>query len=316
MSDATQAPTALILVVDDDRTLRALLRLAMEEEGYQVAEASQGEQCLAEFSRLQPAMVLLDAVMPVMDGFECCTQLRQLPAGEHTPVLMITVLDDGDSVDRAFEAGATDYITKPIHWAVLRQRVCRLLQGTQAQQQVTQMREQLHHQQQREQLFRGIAQCLSQPLCTQEMLQGSLEDIKTFLQIEGVGIAPAATSITFSSRNSQGYSVLEMLDWQTLYLPELVNGIAISIEDTQPAGLPAAIQALTPFKIQALLLHPIFLKGEFWGVIAAYQSQCRHWNLRDKELLAELGGLMALIIEQFVCCLSEDLDKNNEVEQN
>lgn len=118
----------LVLVIDDDKTMRILLRRAMEQEGYQVAEATEGEQGLAAFTRLKPNIVLLDALMPVMDGFTCCTQLQTLSKINHTPVLMITALEDPESVDRAFEVGASDYVTKPIHWAVLRQRVRRLLQ--------------------------------------------------------------------------------------------------------------------------------------------------------------------------------------------
>jgi diguanylate cyclase (GGDEF)-like protein len=118
-----------ILIVDDDRAMRLLLRLAMEEEGYTVLEAKDGEQCLAEFIQHRPQMVLLDAVMPGIDGFSCCQQLRQLPEAQDVPILIITVLDDPASVDRAFEAGATDYVTKPIHWPVLCQRVRRLLQA-------------------------------------------------------------------------------------------------------------------------------------------------------------------------------------------
>ncbi len=122
-----QAPP-LVLVVDDDKSMRILLRKAMEQEGYQVAEASEGEQALAAYTRLHPDIVLLDALMPVMDGFTCCAQLQKLPGGARTPVLMITGLEDRESVDRAFVVGATDYVTKPIHWAVLRQRVRRLIQ--------------------------------------------------------------------------------------------------------------------------------------------------------------------------------------------
>lgn len=118
----------LILVVDDEKTLRVLLRRVMEKEGYRVVEAEDGEQCLSACQQKQPDMVLLDAMMPVMDGFACCAQLQTRLAEECPPVLMITVLDDKASVDRAFEVGATDYITKPIHWPVLRQRVRRLLQ--------------------------------------------------------------------------------------------------------------------------------------------------------------------------------------------
>jgi PAS domain S-box-containing protein len=136
-----QNDAPLILVVEDDKFMRIQLRRAMEQVGYQVVEASDGEEGLAAYTRLKPDIVLLDALMPVMDGFSCCTQLRSLPGGDRTPVLMITALEDRESVDRAFEAGAIDYITKPIHWAVLRQRVRRLLQGSRAVEELRQQTE-------------------------------------------------------------------------------------------------------------------------------------------------------------------------------
>jgi CheY-like chemotaxis protein len=122
-----------VLIVDDDRSMRMLLALAMEEEGYQTLEARDGEQGLEEFQRSRPDMILLDAVMPGMDGIECCRQLRAMAGGDRVPILIVTVLDDRESVDRAFEAGATDYITKPIYWPVLCQRVRRLLEANQSQ---------------------------------------------------------------------------------------------------------------------------------------------------------------------------------------
>ena len=127
----------LILIVDDDKSMRILLHHAMKQEGYQVAEVADGEQALAAYTHLHPDIVLLDGLMPVMDGFTCCSQLQTLPGGNCTPVLMITSLEDQASVDRAFEAGATDYVTKPIHWAVLRQRVRRLLQASRAVRDIT-----------------------------------------------------------------------------------------------------------------------------------------------------------------------------------
>ena len=130
----------LILVVDDDRFMRDLLRQVMEKEGYRVAEAENGLQGLEAYIRLNPDMVLLDAIMPVMDGFTCCTRLqamfeddssKEYDFASHTPILMITSLEDSKSVDHAFEVGAVDFVTKPIHWAVLRQRVRRLLEQAQ-----------------------------------------------------------------------------------------------------------------------------------------------------------------------------------------
>jgi CheY-like chemotaxis protein/nitrogen-specific signal transduction histidine kinase len=121
----------LLLVVDDDEVIRKILAQNLAEEGYQIIEAKNGEAALVMYQQIQPDMVLLDGVMPVMDGFECCAKLQELPGGPQTPVLIITGLEETSYVDRAFEVGAADYITKPIHWPVMRQRVRRLLQQSQ-----------------------------------------------------------------------------------------------------------------------------------------------------------------------------------------
>lgn len=132
----------LILVVDDDDLTRMQLRELLKSAGYWVAEAGNGEQALAAYTQLQPDMVLLDALMPQVDGFTCCARLRQLPRGEDIPILMITALYDQSSVEKAFDAGATDYITKPIQWLVLRQRVRRLLEASRTMQKLRQQTEQ------------------------------------------------------------------------------------------------------------------------------------------------------------------------------
>ncbi len=131
--NSSHKESTLILVADDDPFTRLLLRQLLEQEGYQVAEVENGEQCLAAYISHKPDMVLLDAVMPVMDGFTCCTQLQRLANGERTPVLMITGLNDQKSVDRAFEVGATDFVNKPVHPPVLRRRVSRLLEASRAE---------------------------------------------------------------------------------------------------------------------------------------------------------------------------------------
>ena len=117
----------LIMVVDDDRSMRMLLNMAIEELDYQVTEAKNGEQCLAEYVDNQPDLILLDAMMPDIDGFTCCQKIRSSPGGDRLPILMITALDDPESIQQALDAGATDYITKPIQWAVLSEKVQRLL---------------------------------------------------------------------------------------------------------------------------------------------------------------------------------------------
>ena len=125
--------TPLILVADDDRSTRIILRLLLIREGYEVLEVENGEQCIAAFSEHRPSMVLLDAQMPVMDGFDCCEQLKKLPFADRVPILMITGLEDPDSVNRAFQSGAADFITKPINALILSRRLRYLLTTSQVE---------------------------------------------------------------------------------------------------------------------------------------------------------------------------------------
>ncbi|WP_242058797.1 ATP-binding protein [Microcoleus sp. FACHB-SPT15] len=141
MTNSSDRDSCLILIADDDRFTRMMLRQVMETEGYKVEEAVDGKQCLAAYEQYKPDMVLLDAMMPVMDGFACCSQLQTLMERDslgdssalRTPVLMITGLNDQASVNWAFEAGATDLVTKPIHPPVLMRRVRRLLEASWAE---------------------------------------------------------------------------------------------------------------------------------------------------------------------------------------
>jgi diguanylate cyclase (GGDEF)-like protein len=115
-----------ILLVDDDLVVRAQVSESLAQDGFEVILAKNGDDGIAAYQKHQPDLILVDAVMPILDGFEFCEKLKNL--GERLiPILMITSLDDNDSVDRAFASGATDYITKPINLSILRQRVRNLI---------------------------------------------------------------------------------------------------------------------------------------------------------------------------------------------
>src|SRR5260221_925141 len=134
MSAKTGQPIeAHILIADDDVSVRMLLRHVPEEEGYDIEEAEDGKQALEMIQAMPFDLILLDAIMPEIDGFEVSRQLQAMPAASRIPVLIITGLNDDESVDIACEVGAVDYITKPVHWPVLRQRVRRLLMSRQAE---------------------------------------------------------------------------------------------------------------------------------------------------------------------------------------
>ena len=122
----------LVLIVDDDLTVRLLERRCLEKAGFIVEEAHNGEMALSAFERTNPDIVLLDVRMPGMDGFEVCEEIRKLPGGGLTPVLMVTGLDDIESISRAYESGATDFITKSTNWEVLSHHVRYMVRASRA----------------------------------------------------------------------------------------------------------------------------------------------------------------------------------------
>ncbi|RVT54350.1 putative bifunctional diguanylate cyclase/phosphodiesterase [Rubrivivax albus] len=119
-----------VLLVDDDEVNLLLTSLALRERGMQITEASSGERALALVSQWTPDIIVLDAQMPGLDGFDTCRRLRALPGFEQVPVLMLTGLDDDASVARAFQAGATDFFVKATQWSLLAERLNFLLRSS------------------------------------------------------------------------------------------------------------------------------------------------------------------------------------------
>jgi diguanylate cyclase (GGDEF)-like protein len=114
---------ASLLIIDDDATTRTLVARVFGEQGFEVVAAADGAQGLETFGRCRPDVVLLDVMMPVMDGFAACRAMRDQDGHDGTPIIMLTGAEDLDAIARAFEAGATDFVTKPITWPLLLQRV-------------------------------------------------------------------------------------------------------------------------------------------------------------------------------------------------
>ena len=112
-----------VLVADDDAPTRLLLRAALEPDGWRVEEAADGAHACETAERVLPDIVLLDVGMPHSDGFETCASMRALPGGRHVPIMMITAMDDQASISRAYEVGATDFLSKPFNFTILRERL-------------------------------------------------------------------------------------------------------------------------------------------------------------------------------------------------
>jgi len=132
--EATQNSTnsAKILVADDDMNVRLLTRQCLEAESMTVVEAANGPEAIDLFVRERPDLVFLDVEMPGMTGLEVCHRIRQMPQGESIPIMIVTGSDDRQSIDLGFEAGATQYKTKPVNWSLLGRDVQYMLRASNA----------------------------------------------------------------------------------------------------------------------------------------------------------------------------------------
>ncbi|MDX9865039.1 MAG: response regulator [Anaerolineaceae bacterium] len=121
------APPQTILIVDDTPVGRDTLEALLYKQGYNLAFASSGPETLTKAEELMPDLILLDVMMPGMNGFEVCRRLRENPILAEVPVIMVTALDDQSSRVKGIEAGADDFITKPFNRVELRARVNTIL---------------------------------------------------------------------------------------------------------------------------------------------------------------------------------------------
>ena len=127
---------ATVLIVDDDPGARLLLGTALEMAGFRVATAADGATAIGAFQAQPSDCIVLDVVMPGMNGFDTCIALRGLPNCRHVPILMQTSLDDMESVNKAYTAGATDFSSKGINPMLLAQRVKFLVRAKRTQDQL------------------------------------------------------------------------------------------------------------------------------------------------------------------------------------
>ncbi|MBD2296089.1 diguanylate cyclase [Anabaena sphaerica FACHB-251] len=298
----------LVLVVDDDLVIQMQLRQAMQKEGYKVIEASDGKEAIDIYIRLHPDIVLLDAMMPVMDGFTCCAQLQALATdnftddfGQTTPILMITGLDDPDSVDKAFAVGASDYITKPIHWAVLRQRVRRLLQMSWA------MKE-LKHKIEQEQLIAKITHKIRQSLNLEIILNTTVTEVRKLLQTDRVivyRLQPDGSGIVLVESVGSEWQPTLGKEIKDCYFVEKCRqdyrkGTVYVVNDIYAAGFPQCqLDLLGELQAKANLVVPIVQGKNMWGLLVAYQcSEPRQWQQLEIDLLKQLADQLVIGIRQ------------------
>ena len=302
MTPSIHTNHTLVLVVDDDLVIQMQLRYAMEKEGYEVIVASNGKIALDICLNSRPDIVLLDAMMPVMDGFTCCAQLHALDP--NISILMITGLDDQDSVDEAFAVGAVDYITKPIHWGVLKQRVRRLLQMhwtmKESQNKIKQ-----------EQLIAKITHKIRSSLNLEMILSTTVIEVRKLLKTDRVIVyrfqPDGSGYVIVESVSSEWDSMLGRIFKDTYFFDKFEQcgdkyrqkNVYI-IEDIDSAGISSChMDLLTELQAKANLVVPIEQENSIWGLLVVYEcSNPRKWAKSDINLLTQLTNPLVMAIKQ------------------
>ncbi|NEP83021.1 MAG: diguanylate cyclase [Okeania sp. SIO3B3] len=329
----SQNNSTVIMIVDDEKSTRYLLSQALQTEGYQIIEAKNGKQCLEICSTQVPDLILLDAIMPEMNGFNCCLKLQELfskdlsndlslldseldsnPLLYRTPVLMITALEDQESIDLAFAVGALDYITKPIQFAVLRQRVRRILQ-------INQLVKELRKQTERSRLMTFIQERIRHSLNLNDILKNTVDEVRKFIKTDRVLIYkfnPDGTGEVLMESIASGLeSVIENISINSydnsdnLQQKHLTENIYKNIPI--PHLIPYDMEFLTRFQVKSHLVVPIsktnkeklydtnfdYSTEELWGLLIAHHcSKPRKWQSSEIESIEHLARQLAIALQQ------------------
>ncbi|MEN9225592.1 MAG: response regulator [Thermostichus sp. HHBFW_bins_43] len=293
-----------VLLVDDDPSTRVYLARLLVHEGYRVVEAEGGDQALQLFGQTQPQIVLLDALMPGMDGFECCQKLRTLDAD--LPCLMITSLDDQASVDKAFAAGASDYITKPIHWPVMRQRMHHLLK---ARQNLLNLRQQAT----REQALNRVVRAIRTSLELEQVFSVATREICHLLEADRVSISRYQPQrqdwriISEYQTQADGYLGCFIPDPHNPMAERLRQGKVVAIEAASRTQDWISIPSMAKAYPGSWLLVPLYGGGEspestpptLWGSLCLQLKTARPgWLTTSHDLILALADHLSIAIQQ------------------
>uniref|UniRef100_B8HVZ9 histidine kinase n=1 Tax=Cyanothece sp. (strain PCC 7425 / ATCC 29141) TaxID=395961 RepID=B8HVZ9_CYAP4 len=312
-----------ILVVDDTPTNLEVLFDFLSNAGFKVLFAEDGESALQKANYITPDLILLDILMPGMDGFETCQRLKQNGSTRSIPVIFLTALTDTVDKVKGFALGAVDFITKPLQYEEVLARVethLRLQTLTRKLQEQNQRLEHevqerkraeaaLQRQHQRSQLFAEVTLKIRQSLQLDQILQTTVTEVQKLLQADrvliyrlwpngtGSGVAEAALP---GLPQIMGYTFPEEVFPEAarqLYCRGQIRELVDVEQDQQISA--CMVEFLQQFWVKAKLVVPILSKQELWGLLIVHQcSGPRQWTSFETELLQQLANQIGIALTQ------------------
>lgn len=340
------AKAGTILVVDDTPTNLDVLFDFLSNAGFKVLFAEDGESALEKASYGRPDIILLDILMPGMDGYETCRRLKANEATAAIPVIFLTALTETTDKLKGFALGAVDYITKPLQYEEVLARVQTHLrlqslaqqlqtQNTQLEQEVQERKQAeatIQREVQRSQLFAEVTLKIRQSLQIEDILQTSVMEVQKMLQADRVLIYrlwPDGTGSGVAEAVESTWPQVMGVVFPEEVFPEEVReeyrcGRIRNLADvnTDQSVPPCLVKFLHELQVSAKLVVPILTQGDLWGLLIAHQcSGPRRWNTFETELLQQLANQIAIaltqaqLLEQEVLQRQELARSNNELQQ-
>mgnify|MGYP002776989166 CR=1 FL=1 len=290
-----------ILAVDDTPTNLEVLFDLLGNSGFRVLVAEDGESAIDKANYAHPDLILLDVLMPGIDGFETCRRLKADEATRSIPIIFLTALTDVVDKVRGFDLGAVDFITKPLQCEEVLARV-------KLQLRLQNLTKQLQSQIEQEHLIGEIAQGIRRSLKLDEILQTTVDQVRQFLQTDRVvifrlhsnfggqvvteSVDPAWKSILFADFHDP---CIEEHDIHSYY-----QGQPNPRSDIYKADLSSyQTQLLEQAQVRASLIVPILQNNHLWGLLIAHHcSSPREWQAIETTLLQQLATQLGIAIQQ------------------
>lgn len=309
-----------ILIIDDSQTILEFMFHFLTNCGFKVLVSTNGESAIYQAEYAQPDLILLDVIMPKINGFEICLQLKKNDATKNIPVIFMTALSEAKDQVTGFQVGAVDYITKPIQQEELLARVTTHLTVQNLQKQLREQNWRLQQQMARERLVAAMQERIRQSLNLEEILNTTVKEVRQFLQTDRVII------YQFQA-NNRGLVAVESVGvgWKSIVKQTILEpclgekglqfyreGNTRAISDIYSYDLPQChIDLLRNFEVRANLVVPIRQGEKLWGLLIAHHcSKRRHWQQAEIDLLKQLVTQVSIAIQQ--AQLYEELKEANE----
>ena len=287
MTDFQHTPDiSRILIVDDDATMRLLMSETLGEDGYIIDEVENGPAAIEAIKSSEPDMVLLDVKMPGMSGFEVCSEIRRLTGNTKISVVMVTGLDDSASIEKAFQLGATAFISKPINWDTFPYRIQYLLKARNA---IVTLKQRELHLQHTERISRILTQSNNKDTLLKDVLREMLDIfsadrafIITSLNNEHTKLDVVSEALHEKSINAElnRGTLVEDIGIDNLYWSQSNEYPLISSYDHETPRCGFISKSLVHHQmLKALHVH----NGHSWFLILHRCANTRPWSASEQE---------------------------------